>query len=275
MPSDRSQYYEFSPQNSIRPNNVHLPTSADKSLVDSELDYFKKITIIRPNLLAFCRSVIFDWSEAEDICQNALVILANKEPDYDRGRSFYGWAFCICRFQIKGYIKKEKRSRTKTHLMGEDYFDSSVFDDSMIGESFEKKVDMISYDDGNAEGAALEPSSSPTELQVSRSVASRRGFEFDTHSSKAGSIKHLNNIIPKAFFDIDIDQLLHLLSLNKRELKIFHLLKIGYANQEIGKILKLKTSAMNIAKRRLLLKLSDRLSAIQKFNKYDYQESPI
>lgn len=61
-------------------------------------------------ILKFCKSRIYNKSDAEDICQNVLSILSAKSNDYDANKSFYSWSFRICNFQIKGYLSKKKRN---------------------------------------------------------------------------------------------------------------------------------------------------------------------
>tara|TARA_A100001015_G_C14877439_1_gene666969 strand:- start:120 stop:665 length:546 start_codon:yes stop_codon:yes gene_type:complete len=83
----------------------------NKDLVDSEIDYFKKISLIRKPILNFCNSRIFNRSDAADVAQNVFAILSQKKLSYDKNKSFYGWAFSICRFQIMAFLTKNKRSK--------------------------------------------------------------------------------------------------------------------------------------------------------------------
>ena len=54
---------------------------------------------------------MFDHSSCQDILQNTLLIIFNKRKEYDSSKNFYNWSFSICRFQIKAYLSKKKRSR--------------------------------------------------------------------------------------------------------------------------------------------------------------------
>ncbi|OUU16229.1 MAG: hypothetical protein CBC05_08540 [Crocinitomicaceae bacterium TMED45] len=83
----------------------------NKDLIDSEIDYFKKISLIRKPILNFCCSRIFNKSDAADVAQNVFVILSKKKSTYNESKSFYGWAFSICRFQIMAFLSKNKRSK--------------------------------------------------------------------------------------------------------------------------------------------------------------------
>lgn len=82
-----------------------------KERIDKLKSYNQKIMLIRPSLLKFCRSRIFDHQEAEDVCQKTIFILLDKKKTYIKSKSFYAWAFKIARFQIMSYITGKKRNQ--------------------------------------------------------------------------------------------------------------------------------------------------------------------
>jgi len=88
---------------------------------------------LRPTLLKFCKSKIHSFVDAEDIVQNVVLILVEKQNEYDSNKSFYSWAFNICRFQIMAYFTKIKRNK-----------EDAIFNDSIncspdsLGYRFEK-----------------------------------------------------------------------------------------------------------------------------------------
>lgn len=82
-----------------------------KEKVDKESNYPTKLELIRPALLSFTQSRVYNHSDANDVVQNTLVILSNKESTYNPSKSFYSWAFKICHFQILRL--KTDRSRSK------------------------------------------------------------------------------------------------------------------------------------------------------------------
>lgn len=59
----------------------------------------------------FIKSRVFDHSSCQDILQNTLLIIFNKREEYNSSKNFYNWSFSICRFQIKAYLSKKKRSK--------------------------------------------------------------------------------------------------------------------------------------------------------------------
>lgn len=82
-----------------------------KDKINNTKCYESKIMLIRPYILKFCKSRIFDHQEAEDVCQKTIYILLDKKKTYTKSKSFYAWAFRIARFQIMGYMTRKKRKQ--------------------------------------------------------------------------------------------------------------------------------------------------------------------
>ena len=87
----------------------------DRQIIDQSNDYYKKVELIRRPLLNYARSKIYGAQNAEDIVQNTILILCQKMNEFDANKSFHGWAFKICNFQIKRFITE--RLRNKEHCM--------------------------------------------------------------------------------------------------------------------------------------------------------------
>lgn len=83
----------------------------ERQIIDQSNDYYKKVELIRPQLLNYARSKIYGSGNAEDVVQNTILILCQKMNDFDPNKSFHGWAFRICNFQIKKFLTKSKRNR--------------------------------------------------------------------------------------------------------------------------------------------------------------------
>ena len=77
----------------------------------SNTDFISGIFSIRSDLLNTCRKHIFDFHTAEDIVQDTLRILVEKQDDYDPNKSLSGWAYRILFYQIKAHLTKCKRSK--------------------------------------------------------------------------------------------------------------------------------------------------------------------
>lgn len=82
-----------------------------KDTINNSPLYGDKVSLIRSPLLNRAKAKIFNKEDAEDVVQNTINIIINKESDYNKSKNFYGWAFTILHWQIKGYITSQKRNR--------------------------------------------------------------------------------------------------------------------------------------------------------------------
>lgn len=82
-----------------------------KRIIDKEICYSKKIELIKQPLTNFINSRVFNKEDCKDVLQNTLLILIEKQNTYDANKSFYSWAFTICRFQIKKYLTNMQRNK--------------------------------------------------------------------------------------------------------------------------------------------------------------------
>lgn len=103
-----------------------------KSIIDHEKCYNRKIEIIKPLLFNFIKSKIYNYQDAEDILQNTLLILVDKQSSFLYNKSFYSWAFTICRFQIRRFLTESSRSREFTLPQNLDSAESSELDPFLI-----------------------------------------------------------------------------------------------------------------------------------------------
>jgi len=99
---------------------------SNRKIIDECPNFYKKIELIRRPLLNYTKSKIFGFGNAEDIVQDSLIILLQKMNDFDSNKSFHGWAFAICNFQIKKYLTSRKRNKE---------YCVERFDDSCLGET--------------------------------------------------------------------------------------------------------------------------------------------
>ena len=72
--------------------------------------------------MSFTQSRVYSHSDANDVVQNTLIILSNKEGAYNPSKSFYSWAFKICHFQILRLITEKNRSKEVTMEPSSDSF---------------------------------------------------------------------------------------------------------------------------------------------------------
>jgi RNA polymerase sigma factor (sigma-70 family) len=92
----------------------------EKDKIDKEKSYDLKLKLISSPLLRYTRSRIFNRSDASDVTQEVMLILSLKRDSFDSNKSFYGWAFRICHFQILKYLTDKKRSKEVGMAASED-----------------------------------------------------------------------------------------------------------------------------------------------------------
>lgn len=66
-----------------------------------------------PIVLGFCRRLVGDPIEAEDVAQRAMIKLASQAPRYDRDRPALGWILTIAAWEAKTARKTAKRQRAR------------------------------------------------------------------------------------------------------------------------------------------------------------------
>lgn len=120
-----------------------------KEEIDKEVCYNTKINKLRPTLLKFCNSRIYSSVDAEDVTQNTVLILIQKQKEYDSNKSFFSWAMNICRFQIMAYLKSAKRNNERIEQESTSspdslgyFFDKMPFQD-LIQDEKQKVFDQI------------------------------------------------------------------------------------------------------------------------------------
>lgn len=81
-----------------------------KDNIKTQKSYDIKLALMRPALLRFCRNRVYNLADAEDIVQNTISILIEKQKEYNPNKDFWNWAITICNFQILKYLKDKKRN---------------------------------------------------------------------------------------------------------------------------------------------------------------------
>ena len=106
--------------------------------------------LVRPVLLSYTKSRVFNSADADDIVQDTLSILYQKQKEYKPNKSLYSWGISICGYQIMAYLQKRKRSKEQIGVDDEYapdslgyYFKRLPFQD-IIDDEREKVFDQIS-----------------------------------------------------------------------------------------------------------------------------------
>ena len=97
------------------------------------LEFIQELTLVQRRLYAYILTLVPNRAEAEDILQEANMVLCRKSCEYDPKLNFQGWAYRISRYQVMAYLKKRKRenlliSGDIVDLLAEEIEDTSRFD---------------------------------------------------------------------------------------------------------------------------------------------------
>ena len=71
----------------------------------------KEALACQPALTAYAHSILCDFPAAQDVVQNAYVVLAGKFDDFEEGTSIMAWCRTIVRLQALAYIRKNRREQ--------------------------------------------------------------------------------------------------------------------------------------------------------------------
>jgi len=92
------------------------PPDADEA---PDAEFISLLTGNQRRLYAFILSLVRNPVEADDILQEANLVLWRKWADFTPGTDFKAWAFRVAQFQVMAHRKRQKRSKL-------------VFDDDLV-----------------------------------------------------------------------------------------------------------------------------------------------
>ncbi|MCM8535952.1 MAG: sigma-70 family RNA polymerase sigma factor [Lentisphaeraceae bacterium] len=76
---------------------------------DNRDDVLREAFACQPKLLAYAYSMLKNHATAEDVVQNAYVVIVKKYEQFQAGTSMIAWCRAIVRLQVLSYIKKQKK----------------------------------------------------------------------------------------------------------------------------------------------------------------------
>ncbi len=185
-----------------------MQTEDEKDKIDNEKSYDLKLKLISSPLLKYTSSRIFNRSDALDVTQETMLILSSKRDSFDPNKSFYGWAFRICHFQVLKYLKNKKRSKEVGMTTSEDsllaslnHFDAKCpLDYALSREMFNERNAML-----NRFSKYLNPKQ---KALFDHSLAGKSSKEImeimgikprDYYSTKRRAIKKIKSLIKKSW----------------------------------------------------------------------------
>ena len=76
----------------------------------NEEEFIRHLTINQKSLFAYIYTLMGDHSQANDVLQEANIVMWRKKDDFD-GKNFNAWAVSICKFQVMAFFRDKKRDR--------------------------------------------------------------------------------------------------------------------------------------------------------------------
>ena len=88
-------------------SSEHQPLSEDERYET----FVARFAHHEPDLRRFIRSLLPTWTDADDVLQQAAIVIWRKFEQYDPETNFMKWACVIARFEALAYRRKVARSR--------------------------------------------------------------------------------------------------------------------------------------------------------------------
>jgi RNA polymerase sigma-70 factor (ECF subfamily) len=89
----------------------------------NKAEFLRLYTAIQPKLYSYILAVVHNRSDAEDLFQEASVVMWDKYEMYDREQAFGAWAIGIAKNKVFEYLRNNKK--TKVVLSDQFYCDIS------------------------------------------------------------------------------------------------------------------------------------------------------
>lgn len=88
---------------------------------DGQEVFVRNLTNCQPSLYAFILSLLPNRDDANDILQDANLVMWRRSAEFNEGTDFLAWAYKIARFKVLSHHRDQHRSR-------------HVFDDALLAE---------------------------------------------------------------------------------------------------------------------------------------------
>lgn len=73
--------------------------------------FLKHYTAVQPQLYGFVSTLVFNWSDVEDVVQDVSSIMWSKFDEFEEGTDFAAWAIRIAQYRILSLIRDKKQKR--------------------------------------------------------------------------------------------------------------------------------------------------------------------
>jgi RNA polymerase sigma-70 factor (ECF subfamily) len=79
--------------------------------LDREERFLQLFLAHERRIFGFLLALVPSWSDAEDLLQEASVVMWRKLDEFEPGTDFAAWALSIARYQVLSHRKKQRRER--------------------------------------------------------------------------------------------------------------------------------------------------------------------
>ena len=93
------------------PSDSIAPSSNDPPEVDRE-EFARVFSRNDRRIYGFIMTLVFSHHDAEEVFQNTSVVLWNKFGEFQPGSNFFAWASKVAYYEVLGFMKQRRRSRT-------------------------------------------------------------------------------------------------------------------------------------------------------------------
>lgn len=114
---------------------------ASRATLEVPAKFIRLLTGSQQKLHAFILSLVGNRADADDVLQEANMVMWQKHNEFDLDTNFDAWAFTVARYQVMAHRKKKQRSRLH-------------FDDDLV-QLLAKDGDEFFTDDHDPRKAAL------------------------------------------------------------------------------------------------------------------------
>lgn len=94
----------------------------------------KQAFACQKKLVAYAYTLLSDYGAAEDVVQNAFVIVAKKHEQYEDGSSILAWCRSIVRLEVLNYRRKHQRQVPVERVILFDSMDAAFAEQQQAGQ---------------------------------------------------------------------------------------------------------------------------------------------
>ena len=93
--------------------------------LDSRDRVLKAALTCQSALVAYAHALLADYAAAEDVVQNAFLVVARKHEEFAEGTSMLAWCRSIVRLEILSHLRKRRREPTLEDRLLQDAMDAA------------------------------------------------------------------------------------------------------------------------------------------------------